>query len=113
MVEGGGHIPYNKIEQVIKTTKILTDFAPLYVLGPIVIDIAPGYDHITSAIGGAIAGKCGTDFLCYTTPAEHLRHPDLEDVKQGIITSKITAHTADLSRGIKSAIKLNQEMLEV
>ena len=77
--------------------------APFYVLGPLVTDIAPGYDHITAAIGGAIAASCGASFLCYVTPAEHLRLPDEKDVKEGIIASKIAAHAADIAKGVKGA----------
>jgi phosphomethylpyrimidine synthase len=97
MIEGPGHVPIHKIESIIKSIKMLTDYAPLYVLGPLVTDIAPGYDHITSAIGGAIAGMHGADFLCYVTPAEHLNLPDVKDVREGIIAAKIAAHAADIA----------------
>ncbi len=110
MIEGPGHIPINQIETNIKLEKHLCNGAPFYVLGPLVTDIAPGYDHITSAIGGAIAGMAGADFLCYVTPAEHLRLPDLEDVKDGIIASRIAAHAADIARGVKGAIDWDIQM---
>lgn len=103
MIEGPGHVPINEIEANILLEKKLCNGAPFYVLGPLVTDVAPGYDHITSAIGGAIAGKAGADFLCYVTPAEHLCLPTLEDVREGVIASKIAAHVADLAKGIKSA----------
>ncbi len=104
MIEGPGHVPINQIETNIKLEKQLCNGAPFYVLGPLVTDIAPGYDHITSAIGGAIAGMAGADFLCYVTPAEHLRLPDIDDVKEGIIASRIAAHAADIARGVKGAV---------
>lgn len=100
MVEGPGHMAMNEIEANMKLQKKICHNAPFYVLGPLVTDIAPGYDHITSAIGGAIAASSGADFLCYVTPAEHLRLPDLNDVKEGIIASKIAAHAADIAKGI-------------
>lgn len=110
MVEGPGHVPLNKIPSMIETIKVLTDYAPLYVLGPLVTDIAPGYDHITSAIGGTLAAFHGADFLCYVTPAEHLGLPDVKQVREGIIASKIAAHAADLARGNKKAIEQNLQM---
>ncbi|MEK7396092.1 MAG: phosphomethylpyrimidine synthase ThiC, partial [Candidatus Poribacteria bacterium] len=110
MIEGPGHVPLNEIEANVMLEKKLCNGAPFYVLGPLTTDIAPGYDHITSAIGGAIAGKAGADFLCYVTPAEHLCLPTLEDVKQGVIASKIAAHVADLAKGIKSAHQWDAEM---
>jgi phosphomethylpyrimidine synthase len=110
MVEGPGHVPINEIEANILLEKKLCNGAPFYVLGPLVTDIAPGYDHITSAIGAAIAGKAGADFLCYVTPAEHLCLPTLDDVKQGVIASKIAAHVADLAKGIKSAHEWDANM---
>ncbi len=110
MIEGPGHVPINQIETNIKLEKQLCNGAPFYVLGPLVTDIAPGYDHITSAIGGAIAGMAGADFLCYVTPAEHLRLPDLEDVKDGIIASRIAAHAADIVRGVKGAMDWDIQM---
>ncbi|MEM5244668.1 phosphomethylpyrimidine synthase ThiC [Thermoanaerobacter sp. CM-CNRG TB177] len=103
MVEGPGHVPIDQIEANVKLQKQLCHNAPFYVLGPIVTDIAPGYDHITSAIGGAIAAASGADFLCYVTPAEHLGLPDKEDVKEGVIAAKIAAHAADIAKGIKGA----------
>ncbi len=103
MVEGPGHMAMNEIEANMKLQKRLCHNAPFYVLGPLVTDIAPGYDHITSAIGGAIAAASGADFLCYVTPAEHLRLPDVHDVKEGIIASRIAAHAADIAKGIPGA----------
>ena len=103
MVEGPGHMAMNEIEANMKLQKRLCHNAPFYVLGPLVTDIAPGYDHITSAIGGAIAAASGADFLCYVTPAEHLRLPDVDDVKEGIIASRIAAHAADIAKGIPGA----------
>lgn len=110
MIEGPGHVPLNKIPAMMETIKVLTDYAPLYVLGPLVTDIAPGYDHITSAIGGTLAAYHGADFLCYVTPAEHLGLPDVKQVREGIIASKIAAHAADLARGNKKAIEQNLKM---
>lgn len=110
MVEGPGHVPLNKIPSMIETIKVLTDYAPLYVLGPLVTDIAPGYDHITSAIGGTLAAYHGADFLCYVTPAEHLGLPDVKQVREGIIASKIAAHAADLARGNKKAAEQDLQM---
>ncbi len=104
MIEGPGHVPIDEIEMNIKLEKSLCHGAPFYVLGPIVTDIAPGYDHITSAIGGAIAAWHGADFLCYVTPAEHLRLPDIDDVKEGLIATKIAAHAGDIGKKIKGAI---------
>jgi phosphomethylpyrimidine synthase len=100
IVEGPGHVPLNVIESNIKIMKSTTKNAPYYVLGPLVTDIAPGYDHIVGAIGGAIAGYSGADFLCYVTPSEHLSLPSVEDVKEGVIAARIAAHSADLARGI-------------
>jgi phosphomethylpyrimidine synthase len=99
MVEGPGHVPLDQIEANVRVEKTVCKGAPFYVLGPLVTDIAPGYDHIVGAIGGAIAAYHGADFLCYVTPAEHLSLPDVEDVKRGVIASKIAAHAADLTRG--------------
>lgn len=104
MIEGPGHVPIDQIEANVILEKSICNGAPFYVLGPLVTDIAPGYDHITSAIGGAIAGSAGADFLCYVTPAEHLRLPTLEDVKDGVIASKIAAHAADIAKGVKGAM---------
>ena len=110
MVEGPGHMAMNEIAANMRLQKRLCHDAPFYVLGPIVTDIAPGYDHITSAIGGAIAAANGADFLCYVTPAEHLRLPDTEDVKEGIIASKIAAHAADIAKGIPGARDIDNQM---
>jgi phosphomethylpyrimidine synthase len=110
MVEGPGHLPIPQIEMNIKLQKALCDEAPFYVLGPVVTDIAPGYDHITAAIGGAIAATAGADFLCYVTPAEHLGLPDANDVKDGIIATRIAAHAADIAKGIPSAIAWDRQM---
>ncbi|MDR3348026.1 MAG: phosphomethylpyrimidine synthase ThiC [Acidaminococcales bacterium] len=103
MVEGPGHMAINEIAANMVLQKRLCHNAPFYVLGPLVTDIAPGYDHITSAIGGAIAAAAGADFLCYVTPAEHLRLPDLKDVKDGVIAAKIAAHAADISKNVPGA----------
>jgi len=103
MVEGPGHVPLNQIEANMQIQKTVCKEAPFYVLGPIVTDLAPGYDHITSAIGGAIAASSGADFLCYVTPAEHLSIPNLEEVKAGVIASRIAAQAADVALGIGSA----------
>ena len=103
MVEGPGHLPLDQIETNIRLQKAICQEAPFYVLGPLVTDIAAGYDHITGAIGGAIAGAAGADFLCYVTPAEHLSLPDPEDVKQGIMAARIAAHAADIVKGVKGA----------
>lgn len=110
MVEGPGHMAMNEIETNMTLQKRLCHNAPFYVLGPIVTDIAPGYDHITSAIGGAIAAASGADFLCYVTPAEHLRLPDLNDVKEGVIASRIAAHAADIAKGIPGAREADNAM---
>jgi len=112
MVEGPGHMAMNEIAANMVIQKRLCHNAPFYVLGPLVTDIAPGYDHITSAIGGAIAAANGADFLCYVTPAEHLRLPDLSDVKEGIVASKIAAHAADIAKGIPHAMDLDNQMAE-
>ncbi|MFA5085772.1 MAG: phosphomethylpyrimidine synthase ThiC [Candidatus Omnitrophota bacterium] len=110
MIEGPGHVPIDQIKANVMLEKAICNGAPFYVLGPLVTDIAPGYDHITSAIGGAIAGGAGADFLCYVTPAEHLRLPTLEDVKDGVIASKIAAHAADIAKGVKGAIDRDREI---
>lgn len=104
MIEGPGHLRLDQIEENVVMQKKLCDGAPFYVLGPLVTDVAPGYDHITSAIGGAIAASKGADFLCYVTPSEHLRHPSVEDVREGLIASRIAAHAADIVKGISGAI---------
>ncbi|MBM3252717.1 MAG: phosphomethylpyrimidine synthase ThiC [Candidatus Omnitrophica bacterium] len=105
MIEGPGHVPINQIPTNIILQKRLCHSAPFYVLGPLVTDIAPGYDHITSAIGGAIAASYGADFLCYVTPSEHLRLPTYQDVREGIYASRIAAHSADIAKGIKGALR--------
>ncbi|MHB8172845.1 MAG: phosphomethylpyrimidine synthase ThiC [Nitrospirota bacterium] len=105
MIEGPGHVPLHEVETNIKIQKALCKGAPFYVLGPLVTDIAPGYDHITSAIGGAVAGMAGADFLCYVTPSEHLRLPDIEDVKEGVVAAKIAAHAADVAKGFPGALE--------
>jgi phosphomethylpyrimidine synthase len=110
MIEGPGHVPLNLIPSMIETIKVLTDYAPLYVLGPLVTDIAPGYDHITSAIGGTLAAFHGADFLCYVTPSEHLGLPNQQQVKEGIIASKIAAHAADVAKGNAKAIERDRQM---
>ena len=110
MIEGPGHMAIDEIRTNMQLAKKLCHGAPLYVLGPIVTDVAPGYDHITSAIGGALAASCGADFLCYVTPAEHLRLPDLDDVKEGIIASKIACHAADLARHVPGAAEWDLKM---
>ena len=112
MVEGPGHMAMNEIAANMQMEKRLCHGAPFYVLGPIVTDIAPGYDHITSAIGGAIAAMNGANFLCYVTPAEHLRLPDLSDVREGIIASKIAAHAADIANGLPGARDWDNQMAE-
>jgi len=104
MIEGPGHIPIDQIEANVLLEKRLCDGAPFYVLGPLVTDVAPGYDHITAAIGGAIAAMAGADFLCYVTPSEHLSIPSIEDVKDGVIASRIAAHAADIAKGVKGAL---------
>jgi len=110
MIEGPGHMPLNQIAANVLLEKKLCHEAPFYVLGPIVTDVAPGYDHITSAIGGAAAAAAGADFLCYVTPAEHLRLPTLDDMKEGIVAAKIAAHAADIAKGITNAEKWDYEM---
>ncbi|MDA3838458.1 MAG: phosphomethylpyrimidine synthase ThiC [Candidatus Delongbacteria bacterium] len=110
MIEGPGHVPLNEIVTNMQLQKKLCHGAPFYVLGPLVTDIAPGYDHITSAIGGAIAASNGADFLCYVTPAEHLRLPDLDDMKEGVIASRIAAHAADIALGIPGAMDWDNAM---
>ena len=110
MIEGPGHMALNEIAPNMLLEKKLCHGAPFYVLGPLVTDIAPGYDHITSAIGGAIAAANGADFLCYVTPAEHLRLPTLEDMQEGIIASRIAAHAADIAKGVPGAARWDEEM---
>lgn len=110
MVEGPGHMPLNQIETNVRLQKAICKEAPFYVLGPLVTDIAAGYDHITGAIGGAIAAAAGADFLCYVTPSEHLSLPGPEDVKQGVIASRIAAHAADIVKGVKGAEDWDKKM---
>jgi phosphomethylpyrimidine synthase len=110
MVEGPGHVPLTQIQANITLQKRLCHGAPFYVLGPLVTDIAPGYDHIVCAIGGAIAAAAGADFLCYVTPAEHLRLPTLEDVREGVMAARIAAHAADIAKGVKGAFDRDVEM---
>lgn len=110
MIEGPGHVPLDQIKTNIQLQKKLCCNAPFYVLGPIVTDVAPGYDHITSAIGGAIAAAAGADFLCYVTPGEHLKLPDVEDVRQGVIAGRIAAHAADIVKGVSGAIEWDNAM---
>lgn len=104
MIEGPGHVPLNQIQTNIQLQKRLCHGAPFYVLGPLVTDIAPGYDHITCAIGGAIAAAAGADFLCYVTPSEHLCLPNVQDVRDGVIATRIAAHAADIAKGVKGAM---------
>lgn len=112
MIEGPGHVPLHEVETNVRLQKKLCHQAPFYVLGPLVTDIAPGYDHITSAIGGALAAMHGADFLCYVTPAEHLRLPELADVRDGIVAAKIAAHAADIAKGIPAAMEPDIRMSE-
>lgn len=112
MVEGPGHVPLDQIAANMQVQKTICMGAPFYVLGPLVTDIAPGYDHITAAIGGAIAATAGAAFLCYVTPAEHLALPNVDDVKQGIIASKIAAHAADIAKGIPGARDMDDKMAD-
>jgi phosphomethylpyrimidine synthase len=105
MIEGPGHVPLNQIETNIQLQKRLCHGAPFYVLGPLVTDIAPGYDHITCAIGGTLAAAAGADFLCYVTPSEHLRLPTVEDVHEGVMASRIAAHAGDIAKGVKGAME--------
>ncbi len=110
MIEGPGHVPLNQIEANIVLQKQLCKQAPFYVLGPIVTDVAPGYDHITAAIGGALAGYHGADFICYVTPTEHLGLPSVEDVRVGVIVARIAAHAADIARGNRGAWARDEQM---
>jgi phosphomethylpyrimidine synthase len=110
MVEGPGHIPLAQVAMNVQLEKSLCQGAPFYVLGPLVTDVAPGYDHITSAIGGALAAMAGADFLCYVTPAEHLGLPTVEDVRQGVIAARIAGHAADIVKGIPGAREWDAEM---
>ncbi len=110
MIEGPGHVPLDQIAANVQLEKRVCGGAPFYVLGPLTCDVAPGYDHITGAIGGAIASAAGTDFLCYVTPAEHLRLPDLDDVREGVIATRIAAHSGDLVKGVRAAKVWNDQM---
>ena len=110
MIEGPGHIPLHQIEKNVRLEKEICHGAPFYVLGPLVTDIAPGYDHITSAIGGCLAAFYGADFLCYVTPAEHLGLPNVEEVREGVIAARIAAHAADIGRGYNGAIDWDNKM---
>ena len=112
MVEGPGHVPLDQVQANMDVQKTICSGAPFYVLGPLVTDIAPGYDHITAAIGGAVAGMHGAAFLCYVTPAEHLALPNLDDVKQGIMAFKIAAHAADIAKGIPGARDQDDRMAD-
>ncbi len=112
MIEGPGHMPMDQIAANMKIEQTICKGAPFYTLGPLVTDIAPGYDHITAAIGGAIAAANGAAFLCYVTPAEHLALPNLEDVKQGIMASKIAAHAADIAKGVRGAMDQDNRMAD-
>ena len=112
MVEGPGHVPFDQIQYNMELQRDICDGAPFYVLGPLVTDIAPGYDHITSAIGGTAAAFYGASFLCYVTPREHLGLPDADDVRRGVIASKIAAHAADVARGIKGTAELDRRLSE-
>jgi phosphomethylpyrimidine synthase len=110
MVEGPGHVPLDQVEMNMRLEKRVCDGAPFYVLGPLVTDIAPGYDHIVAAIGGAVAAAAGADFLCYVTPAEHLGLPTDDDVREGLIASKIAAHAADIVKGVPGALQRDLEL---
>ena len=112
MVEGPGHVPFDQIKANMQLEKRLCRNAPFYVLGPLVTDIAPGYDHITSAIGGTLAAASGADFLCYVTPAEHLALPTIKDVHTGVITARIAAHAADLVKNVPGARDWDRKMAE-
>lgn len=110
IIEGPGHVPFNQIQKNIELQKRLCDNAPFYVLGPLVTDISSGYDHISGAIGGTLAAVSGADYLCVVSPAEHLRHPSVEDIKEGVIASKIAAHAADIAKGIKGSLDADRQM---
>lgn len=110
MIEGPGHVPINQIEANVLLEKRICHGAPFYVLGPLTTDIAPGYDHIVGAIGGAVASAAGADFLCYLTPAEHLRLPNADDVREGVIATKIAAHSGDIAKGVKGAFERDKEL---
>jgi phosphomethylpyrimidine synthase len=110
IIEGPGHVPLGQIRENVELEKKICHGAPFYVLGPLVTDVALGYDHISGAIGGALAAFYGADFLCYLTPAEHVRHPSLQDTRDGIIASKIAAHAADIAKGIKGSIEWDKKL---
>ena len=110
MIEGPGHVPLDQIETNVILQKKLCHHAPFYVLGPLVTDIAAGYDHVACAIGGALAGAAGADFLCYVTPSEHLCLPSVDDVREGVVVTKIAAHAADIAKGNKIAIERDRQM---
>ncbi len=110
IIEGPGHVPLNQVVANVIMEKQLCDGAPFYLLGPLTTDIAPGYDHITAAIGGAIAAAAGADFLCYVTPAEHLCIPDAADVRAGVIAARIAGHSADIAKGLPGAIERDRQM---
>lgn len=110
IIEGPGHVPLDQVVAQMKLEQTVCHGAPFYVLGPLVTDIAPGYDHITAAIGGAVAASSGADFLCYVTPAEHLRLPDVDDVREGLVATKIAAHAADIAKGIPGARDVDNRM---
>lgn len=110
MIEGPGHVPLHEVEMNVKLEKSLCNNAPFYVLGPLVTDLAAGHDHIACAIGGAVAGWAGADFLCYVTPSEHLSLPSVDDVREGVIATKIAGHAADIARGHKLAMELDRKM---
>jgi phosphomethylpyrimidine synthase len=110
MIEGPGHVPLNQIKENIELEKKYCGGAPFYVLGPLVTDVAPGYDHITAAIGGALAAGFGADFLCYVTPAEHLRLPSIDDVKEGVVASRIAGHAGDIAKGVKGALDWDRKI---
>jgi phosphomethylpyrimidine synthase len=112
IIEGPGHVPLHQVELNIRMQKEICKGAPFYVLGPLVTDLAMGYDHIAAAIGGAIAGAAGADFLCYVTPAEHIRLPDRDDVREGVIASRIAAHAADIAKGIPGAMAKDRKMAQ-
>ncbi len=112
MIEGPGHVPLNQIKANVILEKQLCHHAPFYVLGPLVTDVAAGHDHVACAIGGAVAGEAGADFLCYVTPTEHLCLPGVEDVREGVVVTKIAAHAADIARGHKLAIERDRKMAE-
>jgi len=110
MVEGPGHMPLNEIEANVLLEKKVCRGAPFYVLGPLVTDVSAGYDHIAGAIGGAIAAAAGADYLCYVTPSEHLRLPDVDDVREGVVASKIAAHAGDIAKGVPGALEWDRRM---